>query len=309
MGDINDRRADAGLNPLTDEQIMSAGLTYLPSGEHDPYIMFASGGHSGQMYVIGVPSMRLLKSIGVFTPEPWQGWGYGNLGTEEVLDGGDINGEPVTWADTHHPALSETAGDYDGEFVFINDKANARVAVIDLRDFETKQIIKNPIAINDHGGTMVTPDTEWVIEGGQYAAPLGWEYAPISEYETEYKGMVTLWKFDRAAGRIDESRSFALELPPYWQDLCDAGKLVSTSPGPSLLNCLRTGRTFAMQGSLSPQAGSSATRSTPSSQPDQVPTEAASPSKLGHLHATTTTCMPSTLTRSRHSQRRATRST
>jgi nitrous-oxide reductase len=225
--DINSRRAEAGLQPLSADQFMSAGLTYLPSGEHDPYIMFSSAGHAGQMYVIGVPSMRLLKSIGVFTPEPWQGWGYGNVATMEVLDAGNVDGKEVRWADTHHPALSETAGDYDGEWVFINDKANARIAVIDLRDFETKQIVKNPIAINDHGGTMVTPDTEWIIEGGQYATPHGWEYAPIESYESDYKGMVTLWKFDREAGRVDESRSFALELPPYWQDLCDAGKLAS----------------------------------------------------------------------------------
>jgi nitrous-oxide reductase len=212
---------------FTDDDVTAALKTYLPSGEFDEYVIFASGGHSGQVHVIGVPSMRLLKTIGVFTPEPWQGWGYGNKAIEEVLDGGDVNGRTVAWADTHHPALSETGGEYDGQFVFINDKANARVAVIDLRDFETKQIIKNPVAINDHGGTMVTPDTDWIIEGGQYATPHGWEYAPISEYESEYKGMVTFWKFDRDAGRIDESASFAMELPPYWQDLCDAGKLVS----------------------------------------------------------------------------------
>jgi nitrous-oxide reductase len=227
IDDINDRREAVGLQALSEEQMLSAGLTYLPSGEHDPYIMFASGGHAGQMFVIGVPSMRLLKTIGVFTPEPWQGWGYGNVEGDAVLEAGNVNGVEVRWADTHHPALSETAGDYDGQFVFINDKANARIAVVDLRDFETKQIIKNPIAINDHGGTMVTPDTEWIIEGGQYGTPLGWEYAPIESYESDYKGMVTLWKFDRTAGRVDESQSFALELPPYWQDLCDAGKLVS----------------------------------------------------------------------------------
>jgi nitrous-oxide reductase len=220
-GDIIDERG------FTDDDVTAALKTYMPSGEHDDYVIFASGGHSGQMHVIGVPSMRLLKTIGVFTPEPWQGWGYGNEGTEEVLAQGTINGRVVDWADTHHPALSETAGEYDGEYVFINDKANARVAVIDLRDFETKQIIKNPIAINDHGGTMVTPNSDWIIEGGQYATPHGWEYAPISEYESEYKGMVTFWKFDRSSGRIDESSSFAMELPPYWQDLCDAGKLVS----------------------------------------------------------------------------------
>ena len=212
---------------LTDQQVEAALTTYMPSGEHDPYIMFASGGQSGQMFAIGVPSMRLLKSIAVFTPEPWQGWGFGNVGTEETLDQGNVDGQRINWADTHHPALSETEGDYDGEYIFINDKANARVAVIDLRDFETKQIVKNPIAIVDHGGTKVTPNTEWIIEGGQYATPHGWEYAPIAEYNDSYRGMVTFWKFDRASGRILEDQSFAMEMPPYWQDLCDAGKLVS----------------------------------------------------------------------------------
>ncbi len=212
---------------LTPDDVAAALKTYMPTGEHDEYVMFASGGHSGQMLVIGLPSMRLLKLIGVFTPEPWQGWGYGAEDTMTVLEQGQVDGNDVLWGDTHHPALSETEGEYDGEFVFINDKANARVAVIDLRDFETKQIIKNPIAINDHGGTMVTPDTEWIIEGGQYGTPLGWEYASIDDYAEEYRGMVTFWKFDRESGRILEDQSFALELPPYWQDICDAGKLVS----------------------------------------------------------------------------------
>ncbi len=212
---------------FTDADVAAALKTYMPSGEHDPYIMFASGGHSGQIFVIGVPSMRILKELAVFTPEPWQGWGFGNEGTMEVLDAGNVGGNEIRWADTHHPALSETNGDYDGEFVFINDKANARVAVIDLRDFETKQIIKNPIAINDHGGTKVTPNTEWVVQGGQYATPHGWEFSPTANYDTDYRGMVTFWKFDRASGRIDEAASFAMELPPYWQDLCDAGKLES----------------------------------------------------------------------------------
>lgn len=127
--------------------------------------MLASGGHSGQVFVIGVPSMRLLRPIGVFTPEPWQGWGFNNDSTK-ILAQGDVDGKTVTWGDTHHPALSETDGDYDGQYLFINDKSEARIAVIDLRDFETKQIVKNPIAINDHGGTAVTPNTEYVIEGG-----------------------------------------------------------------------------------------------------------------------------------------------
>jgi len=210
---------------LTPDDVLAAVKTYTPSGRLDPYIMFSSGGHSGQVFAIGVPSMRLLRTIAVFTPEPWQGWGYG-VGND-ILAEGSIDGYELTWGDTHHPALSETNGDYDGEWLFVNDKANARIAVIDLRDWETKQIVNNPLALNDHGGAMVTPNTEYVIEGGQYGSPLGGTYAPISEYEESYRGMVTLWKFDRKVGRIDKSRSFAMELPPYWQDIFDAGKLVS----------------------------------------------------------------------------------
>ena len=213
---------ERGLGP---DDITAALKTYLPTGVHDDYLIFASGGHSGQVLVIGVPSMRLLKVIGVFTPEPWQGYGYG-VG-ENVLNEGNVNGKEIRWGDTHHPALSETNGDYDGQFLFINDKANARVAVIDLRDFETKQIVKNPVAVNDHGGTMVTPNTDYIIEGGQYAAPLGWEYGSLDDYNSDYRGLVTFWKFDREKGRIDKSQSFSIELPPYWQDLCDSGKLVS----------------------------------------------------------------------------------
>ncbi len=227
VGLSGDAAAVAEERGLTPDDVVAALKTYIPTGKYDDYVMFASGGHSGQVLVIGLPSMRLLKVIGVFTPEPWQGWGYGAEATMAVLKEGSVNGKEITWGDTHHPALSETGGDYDGQFLFINDKANARVAVIDLRDFETKQIVKNPIAINDHGGTMVTPDTDWVIEGGQYATPLGWKYASLDDYAKEYRGMVTFWKFDREKGRIVPEESFAIELPPYWQDLCDAGKKVS----------------------------------------------------------------------------------
>lgn len=215
---------ERGLSP---EDIVAALRTYIPGGKYDEYIMFASGGHSGQVLVIGIPSMRLLKVIGVFTPEPWQGYGFGEKGTLEVLEGGFARGKPILWGDTHHPALSETEGEYDGQFLFINDKANARLAVIDLRDFETKQIVKNPNAISDHGGGFVTPNTEYVVEGPQYATPVGWEYAPLDQYKDKYRGLLTFWAFDRQKGRVDPDRSFQIELPPYWQDLCDAGKKVS----------------------------------------------------------------------------------
>ncbi|MBX3315732.1 MAG: Sec-dependent nitrous-oxide reductase [Phycisphaeraceae bacterium] len=211
---------------LNVDDLLAAAKTFMPSGRHDEYVLFSSGGQSGQVFAIGVPSMRLLRSISVFTPESWQGYGFAGE-HDPVIESLKINGKVVAWGDTHHPALSETKGDYDGEFLFIGDKANARVAVIDLRDWETKQIVKNPLTISDHGAAFVTPNTDYIIEGGQYATVLGYGYAPPSEYKDSYRGMVTMWKFDRMKGRIDESQSFALELPPYWQDLADAGKNAS----------------------------------------------------------------------------------
>lgn len=182
--------------------------------------------------------MRLLKVIGVFTPEPWQGYGTGAEETAELLASGSMDGTPITWGDTHHPALSETDGDYDGQFLFINDKANPRIALIDLRTMETVQIVTDPLMGSNHGGAFVTPNTEYVIEGAQYAVPLDGSYAGLDEYEEKYRGAATFYKFDRERGRIDVERSFTLELPPYWQDLADAGK--GPSDGWAFLNTFNT---------------------------------------------------------------------
>lgn len=209
---------------LSEQDIVAAVKTYQPTGKMDEYILFGSGGHSGQALVIGVPSMRLLKVIGVFTPEPWQGYGYGADEHEHLLAQGRMAGRDITWGDTHHPALSETDGDYDGQFLFINDKANPRIAVIDLRDFETKQIVTDPNMGTNHGAAFVTPNTEYVIEGAQYSVPLWEDYADVDEYRDKYRGLATFYKFDRAKGRIDLDNSFSIELPPYWHDLADAGK-------------------------------------------------------------------------------------
>jgi nitrous-oxide reductase len=223
---------------LTDADVLAAVKTYQPTGRMDEYLMFASGGHSGQALVIGIPSMRLLKVIAAFTPEPWQGYGTGAQEHEELLRGAQFSNREIRWGDSHHPALSETDADYDGQFLFLNDKANPRIAVIDLRDFETKQIVKNPNMGTNHGGAFVTPNTEYVIEPSQYSVPLWKDYAGPESYKDDYRGIVTFWKFDRARGRIDERATFSIELPPYWHDLSDAGK--GPSFGWAFLNSFNT---------------------------------------------------------------------
>ena len=209
---------------LSQQDLLAAAKTYVPTGKRDEFIAFSSGGQSGQVLVYGIPSMRILKYIGVFTPEPWQGYGY-DESSKAVLAQGNIDGRKITWGDSHHPAMSETQGKYDGQFLFINDKANPRIAVIDLRDFETKQLVANPIFKSEHGGAFVTPNTEYVIEAAQYATPFeNKKFVPLEEFNEKYRGGVTYWKFDRKEGRIVPKDSFSVELPPYSQDLSDAGK-------------------------------------------------------------------------------------
>jgi nitrous-oxide reductase len=223
---------------LSEKDVRAALKTYQPTGQKDSHLMVASGGHSGQAMLIGIPSMRILKIISVFTPEPWQGYGYGGNATEGLMQDGKRFGDKVKWGDTHHPALSETDGEYDGDYMFINDKNSARIAVIRMKDFTTKQIVTSELIQNDHGSTFVTPNTEWVVQGAQYAAPLGGDYAPIGKYKEKYRGAVIFWKFNREKGRLMPDKSFAIELPPYMQDLADAGK--KASKGWVFLNSFNT---------------------------------------------------------------------
>jgi nitrous-oxide reductase len=225
---------------LSQQDLLAAAKTYVPTGKRDEFLAFSSGGQSGQVIVYGIPSMRILKYIGVFTPEPWQGYGF-DENSKAVLEAG------LDRRQGNHLGRHAPPGDlgnqwqYDGQFLFINDKANPRLAVIDLRDFETKQIVVNPIYKSEHGGAFVTPNSEYVIEAAQYATPLeNKKFYPLEEFNEKYRGGVTYWKFDRKEGRIDPKQSFSVELPPYSQDLSDAGK--GPSDGWSFTNSFCTER-------------------------------------------------------------------
>jgi nitrous-oxide reductase len=87
-----------------------AEKVYVPLGQKDDYYLIDSGGHSGQLFVYGVPSMREIRTIPVFSPDPATGYGF-DARTKKMLGG-------YSWGDLHHPALSETNGDYDGKFLF-----------------------------------------------------------------------------------------------------------------------------------------------------------------------------------------------
>ena len=171
------------------DQASAALATYVAPGDLDEYYLFYSGGHSGQVFVAGVPSMRHISTIPVFTPYPGTGYGYDDESKEMLGD--------YTWGDSHHPALSETDGNYDGRWLFINDNANGRVARIDLRDFKTKQILKIPNVSANHGAAFVTENTEYVTSGTRMSTPFpAGKYADVDKYETEYKGILVCLKVD-----------------------------------------------------------------------------------------------------------------
>jgi len=215
---------------LDGNEAEAALLTYTAPGAHDEYYLMASGGHSGQIHVVGVPSMRLLKTIPVFTADSWSGYGFGADWSEEILGSSAEGKDPTSWGDSHHPALSETDGDYDGRFVYINDRAHGRLGFVDLRDFKTKQILDIPNLQTSHGGVFATPNTEYVHISSMTPEVLWGDedgYAPLEDYETAYRGVSTFVSIDQETGRGDLSKSFQIELPPYDQDLADSGKLVS----------------------------------------------------------------------------------
>lgn len=210
---------------LTPEDIYSAVKTFTPSDKKDEFMCFNSGGQAGSVVVYGVPSMRIYKYIPTAAADPATGYLHEEP-SKKVVNEATFGGKNLTWADTHHPSFSETDGKYDGRYLFINDKANPRIFVIDLRDFETKQVVANPIYMSAHGGAFVTPNSEYIVEGAQYAAPIDRKYYPLTQdsFNKNFRGGITFHKFDNVKGRIDKANSFTVVAPPYTQDLSDAGK-------------------------------------------------------------------------------------
>lgn len=212
---------------LTPEEAEAALKTFVPPGKYDDFVMFTSGGHRGTVMLYGIPSMRLLKEIPVYAPDPWQGWGQGGVDSEQVLKEGSYGaGLPtLTWGDLHHPQLSLTNGRYDGEWATGTDKAAGRVAIISLRDFKTKRIFKIPNVSSDHHGVF-TDNSEYIIVSTFFPQPYNEPhgYAPIEAYKEKYKGNVSFLRFDRVKGEIVVPESFQIELPPYFQDLSIAGR-------------------------------------------------------------------------------------
>ncbi|MDR9439424.1 MAG: TAT-dependent nitrous-oxide reductase [Halomonas sp.] len=148
-------------------QAASEGSIEVAPGELDEYYGFWSGGQSGEVRVLGIPSMRELMRIPVFNQEGATGWGITNESRRVLGDSVKfLNG------DSHHPHISMTDGSYDGKYLFINDKANTRVARIRLDIMKTDRITTIPNVQAIHGLRLQkVPHTKYVFANAEFPIP------------------------------------------------------------------------------------------------------------------------------------------
>src|SRR6476469_1692683 len=152
----------AGCKPRGAQSAVSgdaAQKTYVAPGKYDEFYDFVSGGFSGQMSVYGLPSGRLFRVIPVFSVDPEKGYGY----SEETKAMLNTSYGYVPWDDLHHTELSQTNGEIDGRWIFVNGNNTPRIARVDLTTFSTAEIIEIPNSAGNHSSAFTTENTEYVV--------------------------------------------------------------------------------------------------------------------------------------------------
>lgn len=196
----------------------NAERVYVAPGEHDEFYAFISGGFSGQLAVYGLPSGRLFKVIPVFSVDGEKAYGF-NEETKPMLE---TSFGTVPWDDSHHPDLSQTNGEIDGRWCFINANNTPRIARISLSTFETEEIIELPNSAGNHSSSFVTENSEYVVAGTRFSVPIPQRDMPIDDYKGNFKGAISFISIAEETGRMN--LDFQIKMPGFNYDLAHPGR-------------------------------------------------------------------------------------